>query len=169
MRDSLGNDREDFPMTCYIVAGTQAEHAHTNNIVVMKMSNLTAVSKPKNDDEDSDSSSEDDDSSDEKDKEPVLDAALIKHPGTVNRIRVRVRLSCRNFLMTCRSAGCNPRFPTTVVVTAGIACAVYGRLSKCFGMRSQWLVSDRPMINILYVRTVFYERIWKSIQIRSHC
>ena len=88
VRDSLGNDREDFPMTCYIVAGTQAEHAHTNNIVVMKMSNLTAVTKPKNDDDDSDSSSEDDDSSDEKDKEPVLDAALIKHPGTVNRIRV---------------------------------------------------------------------------------
>ena len=40
VRDPLGDNREDYPLTCYIVSGTQGERAHTNHVIVMKMSNL---------------------------------------------------------------------------------------------------------------------------------
>ena len=47
LQDSLGENREDFPLTCYIVAGTQAERGKTNHVIVMKMGNLHRTSKPK--------------------------------------------------------------------------------------------------------------------------
>ena len=70
----------------YMVAGTQAERAHVNNVIVMKMSNLTKTNK---DDKSKDDDSEDDDSEDEDDDDkPELETAMIKHTGGVNRIRV---------------------------------------------------------------------------------
>ena len=69
----------------YMVAGTQAERAHVNNVIVMKMSNLTKTNK----DDKSKDDSEDDDSEDEDDDDkPELETAMIKHTGGVNRIRV---------------------------------------------------------------------------------
>lgn len=40
LRDSLGEGRGDYPMTAYLVAGTQSEKAKQNHIIVMKMSQL---------------------------------------------------------------------------------------------------------------------------------
>ncbi|XP_045461970.1 glutamate-rich WD repeat-containing protein 1 [Harmonia axyridis] len=84
IEDKLGQNRETFPMTSYIVAGTQGQQNHANNIVVMKLHNLCKTS---NDDEDDDE--ENDELSDDEDEiqEPKFAAASIKHQGGVNRIR----------------------------------------------------------------------------------
>ncbi|KAI0207134.1 Glutamate-rich WD repeat-containing protein 1 [Lamellibrachia satsuma] len=79
--DNLGEKRNDFPMTCYIAAGTQSERAHVNNVIVMKMSNM---SKNRSEPEEEDSSEDDSDSDEET---PELETAMIKHVGAVNRIR----------------------------------------------------------------------------------
>ncbi|KRT83281.1 hypothetical protein AMK59_3658 [Oryctes borbonicus] len=81
IKDNLGNNRESFPLTAYIVAGTQASQAHTNNIIVIKLFNLHATNKE--DDEDDD----DEESDDDDDKNPKMAGAIIKHQGCVNRIR----------------------------------------------------------------------------------
>ncbi|CAG9561051.1 unnamed protein product [Danaus chrysippus] len=83
--DNLGNDRQEFPMTAYLVAGTQASSAHLNNVLVVKMSNLHTTSKPE-DEEESDEDDDDDEEEDEE-KKPQMTFAFIKHQGCVNRIR----------------------------------------------------------------------------------
>lgn len=81
--DELGPNRDGFPMTSYIVAGTQAAKAHINNVIVMKMSNLQATQR----DEDDESDSDEEENATAKKSRPFMDCALIKHPGCVNRIR----------------------------------------------------------------------------------
>jgi ribosome assembly protein RRB1 len=81
--DNLGDKREDFPMTCYMVAGTLAERSHTNKLIVLKMSNLNKTTPEEKDDEDSES-----DESDMEDDQPELETAMLNHNGGVNRIRV---------------------------------------------------------------------------------
>jgi ribosome assembly protein RRB1 len=71
--DDLGMKRETFPLQCYIVAGTQAERAHTNNIIVIKLSNLHKTQDDGSDDE-----------SDSEDEKPELEAAMIQHTGNLN-------------------------------------------------------------------------------------
>ena len=66
--------------------GSQAEKAHLNHIIVMKMSNMNRTSKPSEEDDDDE---DEDDSDDEDDKHPELETAMIDHLGSVNRIRVR--------------------------------------------------------------------------------
>lgn len=89
VKDKLGT-RDSYPMSSYIVAGTQAASSHINNVIVMKMSNLHRTSKEK-DKEDSDLESDmsDDESEDEQpeEKKPKMSCALINHVGCVNRIR----------------------------------------------------------------------------------
>lgn len=41
--DNLGDNRSEFPFTCSLVAGTQAERSRDNEIIAMRLSNLTAV------------------------------------------------------------------------------------------------------------------------------
>ena len=85
--DALGERRETFPLTCYLVAGTQGERAHLSNVIVMKMSNLQRTTRPpKGDGEMGDDESESDD--EDEDGKPELDTAMIRHVGAVNRIRV---------------------------------------------------------------------------------
>lgn len=91
IKDKMGN-RESFPMSSYIVAGTQASASHINNVIVMKMGNLHRTSKEPKENEDSDLESDIEDSDDEdeeltEDKKPVMSCALINHVGCVNRIR----------------------------------------------------------------------------------
>ncbi|CAH1977313.1 unnamed protein product [Acanthoscelides obtectus] len=76
--DNFGDDRETFPLTAYIVAGTQSSQTHNNHVIVMKLSNLHKTS-PEEDENDSD---EEDEA-----KNPKMAGALIKHQGCVNRIR----------------------------------------------------------------------------------
>lgn len=81
--DDLGNCRETYPLTMYIVAGTQAAKTHINNLLVMKMSNLHGTRQHSEDSE-----SESSDSEDENDEhKPVMNVAPIKHQGCVNRVR----------------------------------------------------------------------------------
>ena len=103
--DQLGDKREDFPMTCYAVSGTQAARGRRNYIVVMKMSNLqrTSIKKEKEDenenkDDDEDSSSDDEDDTLEELK-PKMEMAAISHAGGVNRIRVSALSN--NVLIIC--------------------------------------------------------------------
>lgn len=89
--DTLGDSRETFPLTCYCVSGTQSEHGHLNHVIVMKMENLHQTSKAKNEsDENKEDSDEeqDEDGEEDEDEKPELETALIKHSGSVNRIRV---------------------------------------------------------------------------------
>lgn len=88
IQDNLGDDRADnFPLTAYVVAGTQAQRLHINNVIVMKMTNLNKVKLKKDSKEDSDTESESE-SDEDYDDRPELECAMIPHQGCVNRIRV---------------------------------------------------------------------------------
>ena len=50
LRDSLGDVRTDYPMTAYLVAGTQAEASRQNFVILMKMSQLKRVADEKDED-----------------------------------------------------------------------------------------------------------------------
>lgn len=45
LRDSLGDERQRFPATAYIVTGTQADAAKNNQLYVYKMSSLHKTQK----------------------------------------------------------------------------------------------------------------------------
>jgi ribosome assembly protein RRB1 len=87
IEDNSGDCREDYPLEAFIVAGTQAERSHTNNLIVMKMSNLHKTKKQKpekeEDEEEEESESEDED----EDQKPQLETAPMKHTGCINRVR----------------------------------------------------------------------------------
>lgn len=80
--DDLGNNREDYPLNIYLVAGTQAAKTHVNNLLVMKMKNLCGI------EDNSDDESDDDELHSESDTNiPILSVAPMKHQGCVNRVR----------------------------------------------------------------------------------
>lgn len=89
--DEMGENRSDFPLSFYFVAGTQASKPKENCIIVMKTSNLHKTQKSDEDDEDSD---KDEDSDDEEleEKAPKMDYASVAHFGCINRIRVSCRI-----------------------------------------------------------------------------
>jgi ribosome assembly protein RRB1 len=79
LADRLGSSRNSFPMTTYLVAGSQADTVDNNSLYVMKLSQLHRTKH----DDDSDDSDED------LDEDPILEFKRIQHQGGVNRIRVR--------------------------------------------------------------------------------
>ncbi|XP_012284860.1 glutamate-rich WD repeat-containing protein 1 [Orussus abietinus] len=84
IQDSYGNSRETYPLSMYLLAGTQASSALVNSLLVMKMSNLSGI------EDDSDDSDDDDSSSEEDDKHvPIMKVVSIKHQGCVNRVRCK--------------------------------------------------------------------------------
>ncbi|KAG8228239.1 hypothetical protein J437_LFUL004365 [Ladona fulva] len=83
IKDDWGDNRSTFPMSAYAVAGTESPRAHTNSVVVMKMSNIHKTQKIEREDDDDEESSDEED----EEKKPKLDCALIKHQGCVNRVR----------------------------------------------------------------------------------
>ncbi|TDL28231.1 WD40 repeat-like protein [Rickenella mellea] len=83
LRDNLGDERQRYPATAYIVAGTQADHAKNNELSVYKMSSLHRTQK---DSDDSDSDEEDEDNLDE---DAVLEFRSVPHFGGVNRVRAQ--------------------------------------------------------------------------------
>ncbi|XP_063993368.1 glutamate-rich WD repeat-containing protein 1 [Diachasmimorpha longicaudata] len=85
IRDDLGNGREEYPLSMYLVAGTQAARAHVNSLLVMKMTDLNKT-KANDHDDDEDEDDDDDDDDDEKNS-PKMSVASIKHQGCVNRVR----------------------------------------------------------------------------------
>ncbi|KAG8734574.1 ribosome biosynthesis protein rrb1 [Ceratobasidium sp. 414] len=84
LRDGLGDNRQTYPATAYLVTGTQADIASKNEVMVMKMSRMCKTQK---DDGDSDDS---DDDSDVEDEEAALEYRSISHPGGVNRVRAQL-------------------------------------------------------------------------------
>ncbi|CAH2319236.1 glutamate-rich WD repeat-containing 1 [Pelobates cultripes] len=85
--DSLGENRSEYPLTMYLCAGTQADSAQANRMLVMKMHNLHRTSKEKNEDSESESSDSEEEE-DEEEKKPRLELAMVPHYGGINRVRV---------------------------------------------------------------------------------
>ncbi|KAF8913063.1 glutamate-rich WD repeat containing [Gymnopilus junonius] len=86
LRDNLGDERQRFPATAYIVTGTQADDANKNEVVVHKMSSLHKTQKDGND---SDSENDEDDDDDNLDEDAILEHRSIPHVGGVNRVRAQ--------------------------------------------------------------------------------
>ncbi|KDQ63336.1 hypothetical protein JAAARDRAFT_29356 [Jaapia argillacea MUCL 33604] len=82
LRDSLGDQRQRYPATAYLVTGTQADVAKNNEVAVYKLTSLHRTQKD-NADSDDDSDDEDEDNLDE---DPILEFRTIPHHGGVNRV-----------------------------------------------------------------------------------
>ncbi|KAG6821387.1 hypothetical protein H0H93_014184 [Arthromyces matolae] len=101
LRDNLGDERQRYPATSYIVTGTQADLANNNEMVVYKMSSLHKTQKDGGehqhllsgivffDDDVDDSDEEDEEDEDHLDEDPILDYRSVPHYGGVNRIRAQ--------------------------------------------------------------------------------
>ncbi|KAJ7161343.1 WD40-repeat-containing domain protein [Mycena crocata] len=87
LRDNLGDERQRYPATSYLVTGTQAHVATDNEVVVYKLSSLHRTQK---DGDDSDSEDENDDDDDENlDEDPIVEYRSVPHVGGINRIRAQ--------------------------------------------------------------------------------
>lgn len=84
LRDNLGDERQRYPATAYIVGGTQADAAKNNELIVYKMSSLHKTQK-----DNADSDGDDDYDDDSLDEDAVLEYKSIPHFGGVNRIRAQ--------------------------------------------------------------------------------
>ncbi|GAA6004921.1 hypothetical protein JCM11491_002278 [Sporobolomyces phaffii] len=82
LRDNDGEERRGYPVSCALVAGTQAQDPTANEITIMRWEGLGKTRKNEEDDDDSDDEDTEDD--------PVLSFRAIPHKGCVNRIRARV-------------------------------------------------------------------------------
>eukprot|EP00435_Cladocopium_sp_Y103_P015161 s1401_g3.t1 len=85
IRDDLGAQRSTFPMTAYVVAGSQASRTEDNRLYVMKWHKLYKTSKDGREDEEDEEESDHEDSEDE--HEAALESKATPHPGGVNRVR----------------------------------------------------------------------------------
>ncbi|EDV19756.1 Glutamate-rich WD repeat-containing protein 1 [Trichoplax sp. H2] len=95
--DSLGENRTEFPMTAYLVAGTQADEMNKNSVIVVKMSNLHKTYK--------EGDCSDSDEEQKIDCGPSLDIKSIHHEGAVNRIR-HALIPNRHIVSTWSDTGC---------------------------------------------------------------
>ncbi|KAJ3721622.1 WD40-repeat-containing domain protein [Lentinula raphanica] len=84
LRDNLGEERQRFPHTVWIVTGTQADVAKNNEIVVYRMSSLQKTQKSGEE-----SDSDDDEEDDALDEDPIIEYRSIPHLGGVNRVRAQ--------------------------------------------------------------------------------
>ncbi|KAK2903141.1 hypothetical protein QQF64_009948 [Cirrhinus molitorella] len=89
VRDGEGEGREQFPLSLVLCAGTQADTALSNRLIVMRMHNLHETEKDKDKDESSDEESDEDEEDEE--KKPQLELAMMPHYGGINRVRVTQR------------------------------------------------------------------------------
>ncbi|KAF7290496.1 Glutamate-rich WD repeat-containing protein [Mycena kentingensis (nom. inval.)] len=84
LRDNLGDERQRYPATAYLVTGTQAASEKHNEVLVLKTSSLGRTQK-----EGDDSDSDNDDDDDEVDEDPIVESRSIPHTGGVNRMRAQ--------------------------------------------------------------------------------
>ncbi|KAJ3786120.1 WD40-repeat-containing domain protein [Lentinula aff. detonsa] len=84
LRDNLGEERQRFPHTVWIVTGTQADAAKNNEILVYKMSSLHKTQKSGEE-----SDSDDDEEDDALDEDPIIEYRSVPHLGGVNRVRAQ--------------------------------------------------------------------------------
>ena len=95
IRDDLGENRTAYPHTLYAVAGTQADRAANNKVMLLKLSQLSKT-REKDDDDDEDDDEDDDDATDDS---AILEHRWVAHDGCVNRIRAMPQLPsvCASF------------------------------------------------------------------------
>ncbi|KAK9960704.1 hypothetical protein ABG768_008547 [Culter alburnus] len=89
VRDGEGEGREQFPLSLVLCAGTQADTALSNRLIVMRMHNLHGTDKEKDENESSDEESDEDE--EDEDNKPQLELAMMPHYGGINRVRVTQR------------------------------------------------------------------------------
>ncbi|KAG1958348.1 glutamate-rich WD repeat-containing protein 1 [Pimephales promelas] len=89
VRDGEGEGREQFPLSMVLCAGTQADTAFSNRLIVMRMHNLHETDKEKDENESSDGESDEDE--EDEDRKPQLELAMMPHYGGINRVRVTQR------------------------------------------------------------------------------
>ncbi|KAB5587013.1 hypothetical protein PHYPO_G00008070 [Pangasianodon hypophthalmus] len=87
LRDAEGEGRETFPLSMLLCAGTQADTALSNRLIVMRMHNLYGTEK-ENEEEEEESSDESDEDEDDEEKKPQMELAMVTHYGGINRVRV---------------------------------------------------------------------------------
>eukprot|EP00054_Salpingoeca_dolichothecata_P037752 m.11822 g.11822 ORF g.11822 m.11822 type:complete len:467 (+) comp7847_c0_seq1:60-1460(+) len=80
LKDGFGNERTQFPMSMYIVAGTQADQPNKNKLNVLKLANIKRQAEEDEDDEEEDDTIGGED-------EPLLTHRGVPHRGGVNRVR----------------------------------------------------------------------------------
>jgi ribosome assembly protein RRB1 len=109
VRDNLGDDRRLYPHTVYAVAGTQAESARSreNELMILKLSNLSRMEKGNETSSESDSDSENDGATS---AEPILESRSIPLSGTTNRIR--------SFQPPSQTLADPSQLPTTITATS---------------------------------------------------
>ncbi|XP_054637219.1 glutamate-rich WD repeat-containing protein 1 [Dunckerocampus dactyliophorus] len=88
LTDSNGDDRKDFPLSMLLCAGTQADTAMANRLLVMRMHNLHGTQKGKEEEEDSSDEDSDEEEEEDADKKPQMELAMMPHFGAINRVRV---------------------------------------------------------------------------------
>ncbi|XP_066538884.1 glutamate-rich WD repeat-containing protein 1 [Hoplias malabaricus] len=93
LRDGEGDSRETFPLSMMLCAGTQADAALSNRLLVMRMYNLYGMEKDKDQDkeEEEENSDQESDEDEEEDKKPQMELAMMPHYGGINRVRVTQR------------------------------------------------------------------------------
>ncbi|AWO96497.1 putative glutamate-rich WD repeat-containing protein 1 [Scophthalmus maximus] len=89
LRDGGGEAREQLPLSMLLCAGTQADTALSNRLLVMRMHNLHGTEKEKEGEESSDEESDEDE--EDEDKKPQMELAMMPHYGGINRVRVTRR------------------------------------------------------------------------------
>ncbi|KAM3873177.1 glutamate-rich WD repeat-containing protein 1 [Diretmus argenteus] len=90
LRDGDGEGREQFPLSMLLCAGTQADTAFSNRLLVMRMHNLYGTENEKEEKDGSDGESDEEEEEDE-DKKPQMELAMMPHYGGINRVRVTRR------------------------------------------------------------------------------
>ncbi|XP_060111410.1 glutamate-rich WD repeat-containing protein 1 [Heteronotia binoei] len=88
LQDSLGDNRTTYPLSILLCAGTQAETANANRLMVMKMHNLHGTKQARKEGLGSESSSDSEDDDEDEEKKPQLELAMIPHYGGINRVQV---------------------------------------------------------------------------------
>ncbi|KAM9782982.1 glutamate-rich WD repeat-containing protein 1 [Neosynchiropus ocellatus] len=89
IKDGDGEKREQYPLSMLLCAGTQAETAMANRLVVMRMYNLHGTELDNEEEESSDEESDEED--EDADKKPQMELAMMPHYGGINRVRVTLR------------------------------------------------------------------------------
>ena len=83
------NSGDEYPLTVYGVAGTQASKAGGNSIIAFKMFNLHPIKHKEDEEQEDDDEEEDEKTQVDPEKQPKLKVSSIKHNGAINRIRYK--------------------------------------------------------------------------------
>ena len=81
LKDNLGENRQRYPFSMFVVTGSQADKQDKNKLTLLKLSDLHKTHASNDSDE------EDNEDDDNVDEDPTLEHINIPHYGGVNRIR----------------------------------------------------------------------------------